>query len=122
MTATGTRAEAVLAAVDSGDVESLLDLVDENITYRFGNDATMHGRAAIAKAARAFTAAVDSVHHEFVDQWEPEPDVAVALLEVTYRRLDGHEVRLPCCTMFRFSGGLVVDYRIYMDSGPVYAP
>ena len=38
--------------------------------------------------------------------------------EVHYRRLDGRELNLPCCNVFRVSDGLVRDYRIYMDAYP----
>ena len=39
--------------------------------------------------------------------------------DVHYRRLDGRELNLLCCNVFRVSDGLVRDYRIYMDVNPV---
>ena len=38
-----------------------------------------------------------------------------------YLRVDGVELNLPCCSVFRVSDGLVRDYRIYMDVNPVIA-
>jgi ketosteroid isomerase-like protein len=56
---------------------------------------------------------------EFVDIWEIGDGTVVAVLDVHYRRLDGRELNLPCCNVFRVSDGLVRDYRIYMDVHPV---
>jgi hypothetical protein len=35
-------------------------------------------------------------------------------------RTDGRELTLPCCNVFRLPDGLVADYRVYVDIGPVY--
>jgi hypothetical protein len=39
--------------------------------------------------------------------------------DVQYRRLAGRELNLPCCNVFRVTGGLLWDYRIYVDANPV---
>jgi hypothetical protein len=36
-------------------------------------------------------------------------------------RLDGGEVIVPCCNVFRLKGGLVAKYRSYIDATPVYS-
>jgi hypothetical protein len=41
-------------------------------------------------------------------------------MTVHYRRLDGTSIWLPCCNIFRYSGALIADYRVYMDIAPVY--
>jgi hypothetical protein len=60
--------------------------------------------------------------HEFADIGEIGNGTVVAILDVHYRCLDGRELNLPCCNVFRVSDGLVRDYRIYMDVNPVIAP
>jgi ketosteroid isomerase-like protein len=45
----------------------------------------------------------------------------IAELEVHYIRLDGREVSVPCCNVFRLRNGSVADYRTYIDVTPVYA-
>jgi hypothetical protein len=62
------------------------------------------------------------MHHTFVDAWEVDGGTMIALFEVFYRRLDGGELTLPCCNIFRVRNGLVDDYLIYMDINPVLAP
>jgi len=46
----------------------------------------------------------------------------IATMDVYYRRLDGQELNLPCCNVFRVRSGAVYDYLIYMDVNPVLAP
>jgi hypothetical protein len=41
---------------------------------------------------------------------------------VYYRRLDGVELNLPCCHVFRLRDGRVYDYLMYMAVNPVFAP
>ena len=36
-----------------------------------------------------------------------------------YTSLDGGEVTLPCCNVFRLRDGLVAEYRSYIDATPV---
>ena len=47
-------------------------------------------------------------------------DAIIAELRVHYTRLDGTELTLPCCNVFRVRDGAVADYRVYMDITPVY--
>ena len=48
-------------------------------------------------------------------------DAVIVELKVHYTRLDGTELTLPCCNVFRLRDGAVADYRVYMDITPVYA-
>jgi ketosteroid isomerase-like protein len=48
------------------------------------------------------------------------PLPVIAELRVHYRRLDGAELTLPCCNVFRLRDGAVADYRVYMDITPAY--
>jgi hypothetical protein len=42
--------------------------------------------------------------------------------DVTYARPDDAEVTVPVVTILRRNdGGLIVDYRIFMDAGPLFA-
>ena len=38
----------------------------------------------------------------------------------TDTRLDGSVVSVPCCNVFRLDGGLIAQYRVYIDIGPVF--
>jgi ketosteroid isomerase-like protein len=45
----------------------------------------------------------------------------VTQLAVHYTRLDGGEVTLPCCNVFRLRDGKVAEYLSYIDATSVYA-
>jgi ketosteroid isomerase-like protein len=47
-------------------------------------------------------------------------EVVNGKLRVHHTRLDGTELTLPCCNVFRLRDGAVTDYRVYMDITPVY--
>jgi hypothetical protein len=112
----------LFAAVDAGDTERIAGFVTDGVRFRFGSAEPLTGRADLAAASRQFSASIGGLHHEITDLWQPAPGTVVAELQVTYRRLDGSELTLPCCNIFRLSSdGLVEDYRIYMDVNPVFA-
>ncbi len=53
-------------------------------------------------------------------RWESQ-DGTVAEAEVTYTRKDGSTVTVPVTTIYRGSGDLIEDYRIYIDLAPLFA-
>ncbi len=53
----------------------------------------------------------------FMTDW----DALIAEFDVHYTRLDGGEVNVPCCNVFRLRDGLVAEYRSYIDATPVYS-
>jgi ketosteroid isomerase-like protein len=112
----------LLRAVDMLDLDTIDALAAPDVHFRFGNADPTDTRSELLAAAQSFHAAVAGVRHEFVDIWEIGDGTVVAILDVHYRRLDGRELNLPCCNVFRVSDGLVRDYRIYMDINPVIAP
>ena len=56
---------------------------------------------------------------EAVDQSDLDTIEVPTGPDVHYRRLDGRELNLPSCNVFRVSDGLIRDYRIYTDVNPV---
>ena len=72
------------------------------------------------RSLEAFFASVASFHHTVTNVWN-DVDAVITELKVHYTRLDGAELTLPCCNVFRIRDGAVADYRVYMDINPVYA-
>jgi hypothetical protein len=56
---------------------------------------------------------------EAVDQSDLDTIEAPTAPDVHHRGLDGCELNLLCCNVFRANDGLVRDYRVYMDANPV---
>ncbi len=109
----------LLAATDAGDEAASDALLADDVRFRFANGAVVDGKAALIAGRGAFRDAIAGMHHEIVSITESD-DVIVAELIVTYTRRDASTVAVPCCDVFRLRGGLVVDYRIYIDVGPVF--
>jgi len=108
-------------AVDSLDARMVAPFIADDVHLQFGSAEPVDGKADFLASSRAFSESIAGLRHEIVQIWEPEPDTAIAVLQVHYRRHDGSEITLPCCNTFRLRDGLVIDYRVYMDINPVYA-
>jgi ketosteroid isomerase-like protein len=120
-----SRAEiirAMFAAADGGDMDGQLNFLTDDVVLVFGNADAVLGKDAIKTQASEFLATLKGVRHEIHEMFHAaeDADVLIALMTVHYSRLDGSVVSLPCCNVFRMTGDLVADYRIYMDVNPVF--
>jgi SnoaL-like domain len=66
-----------------------------NARYRFGNNPLIQGSTHIQAAAERFRSRLRGVHHDIKAIWEQE-DTVICQMEVTYTRLDGQSLQLPC--------------------------
>jgi ketosteroid isomerase-like protein len=114
------QVRAIFAAFDARDVAALAALMTDDVRLRLGNAEMVEGKPAFIEAVAAFVGSVAQFHHDIVNVWSDE-DALIAELEVHYTRLDGGEITLPCCNVFRLRNGSVADYRVYIDIAPVYA-
>jgi ketosteroid isomerase-like protein len=112
----------LIRAVDDADYNAIAALTANDVHFRFGNAAPTDTQSELLAAAQSFRDAIADLRHTILDLWEVGDGMVVALMDVYYRRLDGRELTLPCCNVFRVQNGLVDDYRIYMDVNPVLAP
>ena len=110
----------LFAALDRKDVPALAAHLGDDVHTRMGNQDGVEGKAAFKQAAETFLGSIAAIRHEIHSIWSVD-DAVVAELSVHYTRLDGGQLTLPCCNVFRLRDGLVVDYRVYMDVSPVYA-
>jgi ketosteroid isomerase-like protein len=113
-------ARDLFAALDAKNVPALAALMTDDVHLRLGNAEPVEGKPAFIAASEAFNASVTAVRHHVLDVWSAG-DALIVQLDVHYTRLDGQELTLPCCNVFRLRDGLVSDYRVYMDINPVYA-
>ena len=111
----------VFATMDAGDLDGMVKHMTDDVTTQFGNHAEIRGKAAFRTLFNEFGQAISGLRHEILDLWHAveDFDVWVVQLSVSYRRLDGQSVTLPCCNMFRMRGDLISEYRVYVDIGPV---
>jgi ketosteroid isomerase-like protein len=110
----------VFADVDRMDAKAFASYLDENCVLRFANADEVLGREAIEAAIAGFFTTIKGLSHRIVQQWELD-DTTIVQNEATYTRMDDREVMVPAVTIYRRSGDLIDDYRIYVDLAPVYA-
>ena len=109
----------VLAALDAKDAAAVTARMTDDVRMRLGNADVVAGKAEFLEATAAFVASIAAIRHEITSIWSFDV-VVIAEMDVRYERLDGRQVTLPCCNVVRVRYGLVSDYRVYIDIGPVY--
>jgi ketosteroid isomerase-like protein len=114
------HAHAIFAAFDAKDIAGLAAMMADDVRLQLGNADAVEGKSAFVEALQAFFASVARFRHVVTSVWK-DREALIAELEVHYTRLDGKELTLPVCNVFRLRDGFVVDYRVYMDIDPVYA-
>jgi ketosteroid isomerase-like protein len=114
------RVRAIFATFDAKDVSALAAFMTNDVRLRLGNAEPVQGKSAFVEAVNAFLASVAGFRHEVLNVWS-DGDALIAEFDVHYARLDGGEVTLPCCNVFRLRNGLVAEYRSYIDATPVYS-
>lgn len=110
----------LFADIDSMVPEAFTRHLAEDVTMRLGNAAPLLGRAACLEAWAGFCQIVDGVQHDVAHQWQ-DGDTTIVEASVTYTRKDGVKVCVPACTVYRASGGLIDEYRVYFDVAQVFA-
>jgi ketosteroid isomerase-like protein len=119
-TAGSAQLRAAFAAFDAQDVTTLASFMTDDVQLRLGNAAPIHGKPALVGAVDAFLASIGGVRHEILRVYG-SGDAVIVEFDVHYTRRDGNVVTLPCCNVFRLRGGLISEYRSYVDATPVYA-
>ena len=110
----------MFATFDAKDVSALAAFMTDDVRLRLGNADPVQGKPAFVEAVNAFFASVEGFRHQVLNVWS-DGDALIAEFDVHYSRLDGGEVTLPCCNVFRLRDGLVAEYRSYIDATPVYS-
>lgn len=111
-------------SIDSGDVPAVATAFAEDVTFRFGNGEPAVGRQAVVQAIRGFNSTIDGLRHDITGLWSGTwegGDVKIVEATVTYTRKDGTQtVPLPVVSTLRMRGDRIQDYRIFMDSAPLF--
>jgi len=106
--------------IDSMEPDRFARHLADDVVMRFGNAEPVNGRAAVCDAWAAFCDGLAGVQHDIVEQWLVAPATIVEAL-VTYTRKNGSRVTVPVATIYRASGDLIDDYRIFIDLAPLFA-
>jgi ketosteroid isomerase-like protein len=120
-TTNGDIVRTLIRAVDNANDDDIAALTAAEVDFRFGNAEPTSTRSELLSAARAFRESIAGLRHTILELWEVGDGTVIALMDVHYQRLDGRELNLPCCNVFRVRNGCVDKYLIYMDINPVLA-
>ncbi len=114
-------AEPFFGLVDRFDGNAVAARMAPDGVLHSVNDGPVVGRDGMRSAVRRFQQAVTSINHEVLRAWQTETTI-ITELRVTYVRLDGRKVVLPCTNIFDLTDdGLISRYQIFMDMTPVFA-
>jgi ketosteroid isomerase-like protein len=119
MTKSEQAARNFFTAIDTGDVSGATSQLAPDVSLQFGNDTVILGREEVSARLASLMSAVASLSHEVCTIWVHD-DTVICELEITYKRLDGSFLTLPCVDIFRMSNDLIADYRAYLDITPLF--
>lgn len=107
-------AREMFGPADLLDLDGWMKFLDEDVSLRFGNADTLHGRTAVAGAIGPFFESLGGLKHEVLRDWV-DGDTVIQDLTVTYTRHDGSTLTIPAVNLLTFSGGQITEYKIYAD-------
>ena len=112
--------DSLFAAIDAKDIDTFLDHLTDEPSFRFGSAPAAVGRDGVRAAVDGFFGTIAGLSHE-LDLAMAEGDTLVCGGTVTYTRHDGSSVAIPFVDVFDMDGLKIKNYKIYMDIAPLYA-
>ncbi len=109
------------ALVDAGKMDEYLEIFAEDARVIMGNNPPLEGRRAIRDGLSQMLSNVTSSKHESRHIWEPEENLIVTEVSVSFSRRDGQVVRVPGTVIFEVRDGLIAEERAFVDMTPVFA-
>lgn len=107
-------------AIDTKDTEAFVGYLTDDALFRFGSAPAVHGRESIRAAVGGFFESIAGSSHT-IHSTLREGATRVVEGEVTYSRHNGSQVTLPFTDIFEYDGGLIAQYKIYIDIAPLFA-
>jgi ketosteroid isomerase-like protein len=108
----------LFSCIDARQAASFARLLCEDAVFRYGSNAEVCGRSAIASFVEQFFATLRSCEHRVQQRWEFD-DARICHGLVTYTRLDGQAIELPFCNVMTLRGDLILRYEIFIDPTPL---
>lgn len=105
---------------DAMDLDAFKAMHADKARVFFANFPPAEGPDQIAGAIGQFWSTIRGMKHSFVNRWD-HPGETILEAAVTYTRMDGQEVTIPCVSILRPDGAKVGELRVFIDVAPVYA-
>jgi len=109
------------AAVETNDVDTYVSLFTNDAVYQSANFPPAIGPEGIRQFATPAMERFSRVTHDIKAMWEPEKDVVITEVVLTYNRKDGKVIRLPCLDVIKFNSGKIKSLQAFLDLSPAFA-
>jgi len=113
--------QRAFATVEANDVDTYVSLFTDDAVYQAANFPPVIGPQGIKQFAAPVMETFSRVTHDVKAMWEPERDVVIAEVLLTYHRKDGKVTELPCLDVIRLQGGKIKSLQAYLDISPAFA-
>ena len=113
--------DGLFGCIDTRQTQTFVGFLREDALFRYGSNAEVHGRAAIAACVDYVFTTFRASSHQLLRHWDTA-DCRIAQGVVTYTRLDDRKVSLPFCNVLTMHDNLVSRYEIFIDPTPLMAP
>lgn len=111
---------AIFSSIDRGDWAAFGSFLTDDVTFRYGSQPVVHGKAAVLAASEAAVAPFTKVQHHYDTDWASTSDCVVAG-DVSYTLPSNETIRLPFLNRFKLEDGKIREYLIFIDASPVFA-
>ena len=101
-------------ALDSFNIDKVLSFLTDDCILQAGNSKPVKGKENIKAVFDGFFPNVKGIKHELTDSFSSGNSV-VYRGKVTYTRLDGSQLTVPVCDVFKMRENLISEYYIYID-------
>lgn len=106
--------DSLSQALDNKQLDKVLNYLTEDCLLIAGNGEPVKGKENINNLFEGFFPAIKSTAHKVTDIFESGNSL-VHRGTVTYTRLDGSQLTVPFCDVFKIEGSLIKEYYIYID-------
>jgi len=117
----GVNFKKLFASIDAMDTESFLNFIHKDATFRIGSTPAVTGHMEIRAAVEGFFSSLAALQHD-LQRVIADGDAVACEGEVTYTRHDSSKITLPFVNVFEIDGALILQYRVYVDIGPLFQP
>lgn len=110
----------VFDAIDTFNVDALVDFMTDDAVFRFGNVLPVTGKDKIRPFLKAFFQSIKAIRHDQIESW----DVGGVILmngRVTYTRHNGSQLRVFFSNTFKMKNDKIQAYYIFVDTSELYS-
>jgi hypothetical protein len=106
--------QAMEAAAFSGDMETFMSYLTDDVYYRVGNATEVVGPQAIVDYMGAMMASSLAINDmKIIGAWEIGDTVVVEFNIGGFRYDINQQIRYPCIDIYRFRGNQIRDWRVF---------